>query len=1048
MKSLMLSAFLLSAVISPAFASLEETRGNPIFGDSFDAVGTFAENWESKGVKSAAGVAALSKGGYMKPRVRLPEEFVAEAVISLPEGVAGARGGFMLDGYYFQLQSSGIGFVVWKLPGEIRSSGKYEKIEGYTVGEKALVMLSRCRLPGAKGVLKYSFEINGRSAGDFIAPEPDGNPDLSICGYKTCFSLDDFLVSSLRKTDDSPNMVFNSGFEHVQDSVPPYYGLHGDFDFISRAPGEYISRYLKRFSVDSSERNSGNRSLRVEVNNASRSIVIAPWQTGTVKGRPGVFSVYMKASVDNLPVEISLAPRGSDGRRIVSVGRRWQRYEVTRQELPGKGVYSPVAISPVEPWKRDAVLWIDDLQCELVELPPDGKFDPERIYASRYRPSSLDETRFGEKEEQVVPPCYTVPQLPEGIKADGRLDEWKRFATEISDFWVADKKPSRETRAYVACDSCNLYIGVRSFGENPRSLSRAKEPRDTMIYVFDGLEIFLKPSTDGDVFHLMAGANGDRCDIRSNNIDWNGSWKVEAEHNSKVGAVDYFLVLPFADFVSGEAVSRWQMNLCRNDRSGVYEAVATAKTPRQDFKIEKFWPSFLLPSQVVSKFVEKSKPVAIGRGETVIGRLDYYMNENEAAWRVYGANGSVREIRKPMSQIPFGTNVVSFTLEGKTYSDTVVRLPFRENAVQINRWARCVVKDGRNELVTALCTGVVGLRGDAQGRAYANMVALLKECGFKYCQALIPSWSRCREEARAYMDAVSKGGLKYLNWCDFGRKFGGGDRRDDLTTDEMVKFFRPYENCIMTNLVIDEPELFMSSDETRKWLESMKKRYPYLPVQMNNTVMGIPSGFAGLKTDILMLDDYLTNTEGRTVDSIVQQVDIMRAVPGGRPCWYFIVSDNMTLHYRNPTYAEQIAQSWGAVCAGCTGLSWYIGFPSTEGSFRAMVDVNREVQSLADVILSEEICADSVCDRPKNEIRHFTRRRGGAWYVLSCNISPGAIERASFSMPDGAPENGVVEVLFENRSLPLKGGVFSDSFAGYSRHLYRISSSETEGEKK
>jgi hypothetical protein len=51
-------------------------------------------------------------------------------------------------------------------------------------------------------------------------------------------------------------------------------------------------------------------------------------------------------------------------------------------------------------------------------------------------------------------------------------------------------------------------------------------------------------------------------------------------------------------------------------------------------------------------------------------------------------------------------------------------------------------------------------------------------------------------------------------------------------------------------------------------------------------------------------------------------------------------------------------------------------------------------------------------------------------------------------MSDGAPEDRVVEVLFENRSLPLKGGVFSDSFAGYSRHLYRISSSETEGEKK
>ena len=41
-------------------------------------------------------------------------------------------------------------------------------------------------------------------------------------------------------------------------------------------------------------------------------------------------------------------------------------------------------------------------------------------------------------------------------------------------------------------------------------------------------------------------------------------------------------------------------------------------------------------------------------------------------------------------------------------------------------------------------------------------------------------------------------------------------------------------------------------------------------------------------------------------------------------------------------------------------------------------------------------------------------------------------------MPEDAPKDAKVEVLFENRSIALKDGVFSDSYPAHFRHVYKI----------
>ena len=47
---------------------------------------------------------------------------------------------------------------------------------------------------------------------------------------------------------------------------------------------------------------------------------------------------------------------------------------------------------------------------------------------------------------------------------------------------------------------------------------------------------------------------------------------------------------------------------------------------------------------------------------------------------------------------------------------------------------------------------------------------------------------------------------------------------------------------------------------------------------------------------------------GRKVESVVANLDGLLSAAEGKPCWLFVVGDNQPLHYRNPTYAEQVAQ--------------------------------------------------------------------------------------------------------------------------------------------
>jgi hypothetical protein len=351
----------------------------------------------------------------------------------------------------------------------------------------------------------------------------------------------------------------------------------------------------------------------------------------------------------------------------------------------------------------------------------------------------------------------------------------------------------------------------------------------------------------------------------------------------------------------------------------------------------------------------------------------------------------------------------------------------KEGAAQINHFMRGLVHDGKPVFQFAPFFVFSSKRNTKEFALGA--VDFADRYGFKYLHILVDN--RAVDQALCVIEHAREKGIKVMLWT----------QQYELTDEEGDKFREKFDfPNVISQMVLDEPELRMPSDSARTYLRKMRQKYPYQPVLMNNTVLGIPNRYADLETDILMLDDYLTNNENRTVASVVNASDIMRKAgeDEGKPCFYFLVGCNFPAHYREPSYAEQVAQTYGNIAAGCTGLSYFYGIPMTPGNWKAYIQLNKEVLALNDILLSEEEIAQGTSSANPKMLRSIIRRHDGYVYVISCNIDKNPIGNVTFTLPAELKYDGDAEVMFESRKIRVKDGKFTDEFAGHSRHVYKV----------
>ncbi|MBN2641414.1 MAG: hypothetical protein JXR78_07170 [Victivallales bacterium] len=1090
----------------------------PLFSDNFDVVGTFAENWKQQGkVENANGVVKMRNANITMKR-DLPEEFVASMRLSLQEPEDKSKtgfGGFDIGGSKFMLRPDGMAWMVYKIPGETRSKGAIAKIDGFQFGKAYTLTLSGKKLNDA---IQYTYQVDGKNIGSAVMAY-DKNAKLTIFAYRESITVDDFQLFALKKGDDSPNVVVNSSFEHLQEGMPIYFDTDTLRSFNFSKP---YKKYLKTFAVDDREKHSGKYSLRLIFNDSCDRQGFQTWDTGMVVGQPMTFSVWLKADQDKTPARLSIwEMRTKWHHKEVILSQEWQRYEFTLPAATQSSVRVGVKLS------KPGTVWADDLQVEIADK------------ATPYKLSSLDVDKFAAKNDgkKSVAPLF-VKELPSAPAMDGNLDSWKDKSWHTDKFYFKEGAPQHQTDLYLGCDKENLYVGVRSFFSDMKKIKDQKTGYDDFkIFGQDNIEILPDPGRSKKYYYqLVASAAGSRTDLgHGRNPKWNGEWEAVAKRNENLGSVDYEVRIPFALLATPGAANDWGLNIGRSD---TITKQATAIMPYHEPNFHKVseYPVLKLPTEIVKKYAlgitsakisksgnglytvsgifennsgstvsgtlsatkagnkDESGKIAVTFKEgsnhfsltlsgdklenseivftlisdnkvrsvqyvrpelfsplSIVSKYNYYMNDPIAEFRISCSMNKPEQLRAvlkcgsvklespadgnltmklPLEKIAVGKHDVSIELfdkdrkiaEAKT---ELIKKEYRKNAVRINQFRRCLSSGEKNILPFA---PLFDIRPE-----YKNVekkVEFLADNGFKYAMIVI-----CRnaiENGDKFIREAEKHGIKVIYWEYLSKSC----TTDDSLRDK-VKTLHGYNNNI-AYLILDEPELYMKSDEAKSILTKIRPMFPYHPTFMNNTVLGIPNRFADLSTDILMLDDYLTNKENRTVREIVDQVEIMWKAGKNehKPCYYFLAGNNMHNHYREPTSNEQYAQTYGSIASGCTGFAYFMGVPSFPEHWKAYKALNREILDLNDIILSDEDVSDAMLSDAT--IKYITRKHQGCLYVISANIDKRSSDDVKITLPATLRYSENVEVMFENRNIKLKNGTFSDSFSPLSRHVYKV----------
>lgn len=180
---------------------------------------------------------------------------------------------------------------------------------------------------------------------------------------------------------------------------------------------------------------------------------------------------------------------------------------------------------------------------------------------------------------------------------------------------------------------------------------------------------------------------------------------------------------------------------------------------------------------------------------------------------------------------------------------------------------------------------------------------------------------------------------------------------------------------------------------------------------------------------------------------------------GGQIVWNCIECTRISNPNVKPTPEQVKAEVWMAIIHGSQGIIYFChefqprfieaGLLADQEMAHAVGAINRQVQSLAPVIHAPSVPEGvSVgCDPPQISealaqamhaapVAAVIKRHQGATYLFSVRMEDSPVQ-ATFRLSDVRP-SATVEVLGENRTIALQDKVFTDDFAPYAVHLYRI----------
>jgi len=178
---------------------------------------------------------------------------------------------------------------------------------------------------------------------------------------------------------------------------------------------------------------------------------------------------------------------------------------------------------------------------------------------------------------------------------------------------------------------------------------------------------------------------------------------------------------------------------------------------------------------------------------------------------------------------------------------------------------------------------------------------------------------------------------------------------------------------------------------------------------------------------------------------------LVRWTGGHKIVWNCLECTRIDNGVRKATPAQVRAQAWMAIIHGSRGFIYFVhefkpqfnehALLDDPEMLKAVTELNAEVTRLAPVIHGAPVplgvaIQEPKDDRPPKPVAAMARQLRRETYVFAVGMR-NAPATATFALPR-AGARAVAEVLGESRTIPLQDGRFTDRFAPYEVHLYRI----------
>lgn len=197
--------------------------------------------------------------------------------------------------------------------------------------------------------------------------------------------------------------------------------------------------------------------------------------------------------------------------------------------------------------------------------------------------------------------------------------------------------------------------------------------------------------------------------------------------------------------------------------------------------------------------------------------------------------------------------------------------------------------------------------------------------------------------------------------------------------------------------------------------------------------------------DVFSNDPYpIANGRINTIAVANQTARAREAIRQSRPLWMVPQCFGYEKGpWQVPTAAQERSMTYQALIEGANGLIWYVYddklFKVLEHPelWAMMRQLTGEIKTLTPILLEPAYDAQRFATGPDNCLRGACIRQGGDLYILTAHSNEKDLGQVELS-PPGLPGKATVEVMFENRTLPVSGGKISDSFGPYAVHVYRV----------